>query len=250
MLKPILPLLALGAASLAFVLSGCKQHVDTAGGIAASQKRDDDPNAERDDPSIVYTERGRGHREPARHFDAFDETALWVAGIQSCSVPEWGTRVERHDKADLLLVYAAKHFHDDSIGPESWDAKSIRKHMGCVTKVEDGKLWLGTYGEFVPMLEIDNRVTLRIVAPRDLTVVQVKGLHGGHGGLSNDSKGPRIAPAEDADLAFLTQKKVGIENCWLPPAEQGKWFKVPTVADPQRRARAGKGEPEKGQGRF
>jgi hypothetical protein len=192
---------------------------------------------EQEDPSIVYTAPHRMNSGgEVRNGIAYDQTVLCTTGIKSLVVPEWGTVVEHHERANVLVIYLAKEFDFTGHVDESFGVVDQRPHMGCVVKKEQEKLWIGTFGEWVGMYEKLDRVKLRIVVPPKLMVAQEKRLHGGFGAVTEDG-GKNLAPARGGDLKSLTEKTGGQQECWLHPPEEGEWYKIPCVPDPQRRAK-------------
>jgi uncharacterized protein (TIGR03067 family) len=197
------------------------------------------------DASIVYDkpwQMGSGFK--AYNGKAYDKVELCVDPKVKIVLPDKETVVERHDQADVLMVYMEKRATIRAHFVRSVSIADYRKTMGCAVKLEKGALLIGTFGEF-GFLEGSISMKLLVLAPPKVEVERREGLIGGNGGRAGADRPPNaINPARDDAKPALTKAKEGMPTCWLPPTVEDGWHEMPAVADVDRRV--SKGEKKKG----
>jgi uncharacterized protein (TIGR03067 family) len=220
------------------------QSTAESGYFLATLQRERQAGVDPKDASVVYDAPWRMNSGfKAYNGKAYDVAALHVGPKQKVVVPDKGTVVERHDQADVLLVYAEKRANIRAHFVRSVSIADYRKAMGCAVKLDDGALLIGTFGEF-GFLEGAVSMRLLVVAPRKLEVETRAGLIGGYGGRAGaDRPAGAINPTRDDPKPALTKSKEGTPPRWLPPAAEDGWHEIPAVADTERRV--AKGEKKK-----
>jgi uncharacterized protein (TIGR03067 family) len=170
---------------------------------------------------------------------AYDKAALGVEPKLKVVLPDKGTIVEQHDRADVLLIYMEKRAVIRAHFPRPVSIAEYRKTMGCAVKLEKGALLLGTFGE-LGFLEGARSMRLLVLVPPKVEVERRVGLIGGYGGRAGSQRAPTaINPTRDDPKPALTKSKGGTPPCWLPPTVEDGWHEIPAVADVERRASKG-----------
>ena len=108
-----------------------------------------------DDPSVVYDEPYQmvtGFR--VFNGQAYDKACLWVEPNTKLVLEEGAIEIERHDDPNVLVVFMEKrvyhYVHEES---SRWPIPDSRRRMGCVAKLENGEVWIGTLAG-IPSLKV------------------------------------------------------------------------------------------------
>jgi hypothetical protein len=168
-----------------------------------------------DEASIVLSP-GQSPGSIVENGKAYDRAALELNGAVAIVVPDTA-KIERDGRPGYIEIYMEKSQSFGGHPAERTSIRDSRKHMGCVKKVEAGKLVVATYGEWDSNIEGGNFLThLLIRVPADMKVEARKG-------LSGPIKYRRGGPPQTRDD--------GIE-----PGKHG-WEIVPDEPDPRMTAR-------------
>jgi hypothetical protein len=202
-----------GLGALSF---GCSNQVPPPPVVAAIMEHQDE--------SIVPDPRGAPDPK-VQNGDIYDKAIIKAADIKTLIVPE-NAKVERAGAADAIELYVKKTQSFGGHPPEPMTLEAARKHMGCATKAENGKLTLATYGEFSTK-EGGAHMRLLLRVPAGLTVETQPKL-----------SGPESSGQRKQDGAYLTKKADAREGYWYGPASAGTgWKAISLEPDPKRTAK-------------
>ncbi len=165
----------------------------------------------------------------------YDKASLCIDPKTNLVLPKNAAIVERHDKVDEVQIFMEKRssIHAHFVRGES--VLDYRDRLGCAVKLEKGRLYIGTFGEF-GFLEGSVGMKLVIVVPKNAEVELHEGLSGGYGGRGgSDRPANAINPTREDPRPPLTKTKKGPPACWLAPTMENGWHTIPTRPDVDRR---------------
>jgi hypothetical protein len=195
---------------------GCSKQTPPPPVVAASM--------DNQDKSIVPDPRGAPNPK-VQNGDIFDKAILKAADIKTLIVPE-NAKVEQSGTEGAVELYVKKTQSFGGHPPEPMTLESARKHMGCATKVEDGKVTLATYGEFSTK-EGGSEMKLFLRVPAGLVVEKRPNL-----------SGPNSAGQRKQEGGYLTKEPDARDGYWYGPASAGAgWKAIPLEPDPKRTAK-------------
>ncbi len=176
------------------------------------------------DESIVPDPEGAPNPK-VQNGDIYDKAILKAADIKTLIVPG-SARVERAEAGDAIELYVKKTQSFGGHPPEPMPLEAARKHMGCATRVEDGKVTLATYGEFSTK-EGGAGMKLLLRVPPGVIVDSQPNL-----------SGEKSAGQRQQEGAYLTKESDAKGGYWYGPASAGLgWKAIPMEPDPKRTAR-------------
>src|ERR1043165_1396316 len=187
------------------------------------------------DASIVYDkpwEMGSGFK--AYNGKIYDKTILCINPKDTLVLPK-NAIVERHDKADEVLIFMEKRADIRAHFPRPFSVVDQRDRLGCAAKLEKGLVLIGTFGEY-SFLEGSVKMKLLIVAPKNAVIEFREGLSSAYGGRGgSDRPANAINPTRDDPKPTLSKTKEGMPACWLAPTAEDGWHAIPASADVDRR---------------
>jgi len=177
--------------------------------MASAADGDEVPVA--DDPSIVVIK--HGGTDKYMEGIVYDKAVSNVEATQIVVLPDTAT-VERGAADGHLEVYMRKRTSEGGFPRPTSDAhiREMRTYMGCVWRVEEGKLVIASYGEW-SMLEqgADERLLIRVA---DHQAIETRP------GLSGDQ------PVKGFDRFNRSTREAGMDG----------WEAIPSQPDPARTA--------------
>jgi hypothetical protein len=167
------------------------------------------------DPSVVLGHRWEDNGEEVQDGWAYDRAVLDLRGGVVLVVPQDAEVVEG-GSGDRVEVYMEKVLAS-GVHLGGMSIRDVRRKLGCAWRVEGGRLWLATYGEWNSHFEGGAYMFLVLRVPGRVRVERHPGLAG--------------------DESLAHRREPGSEKWWEPTVAPG-WHALPDVPDAEHKARA------------